>query len=355
MPKPMQVKACAAGLTLAFLLSACSGEEFDAPTRLAVPPEATLFSFGGLADGAGGEALALVRHAILSESGQYLALGDYEAPFLRVVDRSTGAASSFGNSGEGPGEMRGVASIAFLGDSLLLVLTLGQRLERFTPAGEWIGGNSVREAGVAGYAMSVGCGGRLYMYGLPVGARARGDIAPAWVHEVQVNDTLTSLPLLTIAGALSVAYGSLQGFQATSDGVMIWHKPSDTGYWLPCGEREADIWTQADPVVTQARAVTDNSGNRGMALILPDTVFNGAAATAGVMLTARSWGRGGTQVTAIRAVADRACREVELLGTWWLLHAHLDGIVLSSSNPFPSAKIIDWEWLQGSMTPVRCA
>ena len=45
---------------------------------------------------------------------------------------------------------------------------------------------------------------------------------------------------------------------------------------------------------------------------------------------------------------------MEIFGEWTLYDAHRDGLVLATSDPFPSVQVIDWAWFEGSLTRVRC-
>ncbi len=353
-------------LALALLLGpwGCGGggESFDPPAVLALPPDAVVASLGVLSDTTDeARTLSSVVAATVSASGRYLAIADRSAPFLRILDRGTRTARAFGPKGRGPGELLAANAVEFEGDSLLLVLSPGPRLDRFDVSGEWSGGHRLGESGLLVSAITIGCGGALYGYGVPTDHRKLRSVP--WVHRLVVDSQMTAEALLEIPGTGYIfSYGgALNGFDGSAEGILVWHKAKEPqiGFWLPCDGGPAEVWShtasEEDPEAETLLDPTDGRG--GMVLTLPDTLFAGAAVRGSVKIRARQPleppdGRG---VTTFHLVEDGGCREVGLVGEWSLHDAHADGLVLSRREPFPSVEIVDWSWFESRLTPARCA
>lgn len=353
----MAIKHCLRLAVLVVTFGCAPEEVFLPPARLAVPPEAVLVSFGVVEDSTGVHVLARPWVAALSESGRYLAIGEYAAPpLLRVLDRETGEAWSFGPRGRGPGELLSAHAVEFLGDSVLLVMS-GQRLERFSVDGRWLAGYRPVEAGLTVVAIASGCGGRVYSYGAPVDARGLDSVP--WIHELQLGPMVSSRPLFWTQGHAPRGWGDLHGFDASEEGILLWHKrvEPEVGYWIPCDGSDPTVWSHAAAPQDVVDAVPLAGDRAGMVLQLPDTVFRGAAVRGSTKVRARAWDydRRGSAVTSLQVVDSGGCWEVELLGSWRLRDAHADGLVLSTeSQGVPVVQLIDWNWFDGVLTPARC-
>ncbi len=346
-------------LPLLMLAAACSGEEaFPPPARLAIPAEAVLASLGELNDTAEVQVLASVGVAALSETGRFLAVGERAVPpFVRVLDRETGRAWSFGPRGRGPGELTSAYSLGFLGDSVLLVLN-HQRLERFRVTGQWLGGHRLSDTGLLVSAITVGCGGRVFAYGAPAGRDTRSRDSVPWVHELELDPSVSSTDRLWIPGPAGQSWGALFGFDGSADGLLLWHKfrKPEVGYWIPCDGREPTVWshTVSRAEVEAISLVGDDRA--GMVLRLPDTLFSGAAVRGSAKIRAVrwDWNKPGAQVTSFQVVDSVGCREVEFFGNWTLHDAHAHGLVLATRLPFPMVRLIDWNWFEEMLTPAHC-
>lgn len=348
-------------ILLALAVEGCSRDDapLDRRSRVYVTPEAVLTSFGSLSDTTGAEVMSHIKAAALSESGRYLAVADRSPPYLRIFDRESGAARSFGPEGRGPGELRAADAVEFLGDSVLLVLARGYRLERFNVQGEWLGGYDLRGTELLTSSMTAGCGSRIYVYGIPAEYR-RLDSVP-WVHELSPVTRTTATPLVWIPGTdFHFGWGGLEGFDGNGNGVLLWDRAQTPheGYWLPCEGSSARIWSRwsAAEIDVESEARRSSAGTGGQALMLPDTLFAGAAARG----PAKIWGRrafepdGGTNATHFRVVRDGTCRAVGLMGEWTLHDASSDGLLVATGDPFPSISVLDWGWFEERLTAVRC-
>ena len=347
-------------MVLAFLGGGCGTDEeiFDPPARVAIPPEAIIASFGELTDTTEVEVLTWARLASLSESGRYLAIGDNAPPFLRILDRKKGTKTSFGERGNGPGELMSAYSLDFLGDSILLVLSSGQRLERFTVAGESLGGHRLPDTGVLVRSIAVACDDRVFAYGVPVGHRQL-DTVP-WVHELKLGSEISAEALLDIPGTgYLMGYGGLNGFDGNSDGLLLWHRAREpqVGYWLPCDGGSSVLWSHTAPREIVERSLTlEGREVGGSVLTLPDTLFQGAAAFGEVKVRVRKALRpeDGVEVSSFHVVEKDECREVELLGNWTLHDAHREGLVMETSDPFPRVQVVEWAWFNAVLSRVSC-
>ena len=347
-------------MLLASGVGGCGAEEetFDPPARVAIPPEAVVASFGEISDTTGIQILVSAWVAALSESGRFLAVGDRSPPFLRILDRETGARRSFGPKGQGPGELMSAYGLDFLGDSMLLVLSAGQRLDRFTVEGEWLAGHRLQETGVSVMSIAVACGGRVFAYGVPLGDRQM-DTVP-WLHELELGPDVSAETRLRIPGTgYLVGWGGLYGFDGNADGVLLWHRAREpqVGYWLPCDGSAVSMWSHTVSREVVERMMTLEGGEYGgSVLTLPDTVFHGAAALGLVKVRTRLalQPEDGVDVTTFHVVAGEECLEVEIFGAWKLHDAHRDGLVLDRSDPYPLVQVIDWAWLEGTLTRARC-
>jgi len=356
---PMQ-KRCIVWMVLVFIGGGCGAEEesFDAPARVAIPSEAIVASFGELSDTTEVDILTWARLASLSESGRYLTIGDHAPPFLRILDRKTGTKRSFAERGHGPGELMSAYSLDFLGDSVLLVLSAGQRLERFNVAGDWLTGHRLPDTGVLVKSIAVGCGERIFAYGVPVGHR-RVDTVP-WVHELKFGSEVSAEALLDIPGTgYFMGYGGLNGFDGNSEGLLLWHRAREpqVGYWLPCDGGPAILWSHTAPREIVERSMTLEGGEVGGAVLtLPDTLFQGAAALGQVKVRLRKafQPEDGVDVSSFHVVGQDECQEVEILGDWTLHDAHRDGLVIATSDPFPRVEVIEWDWFNSVLTRVSC-
>jgi len=348
-------------LPLLFCLCACGPEDgaFDPPARVSIPPEAVTASFGEMSDASGTEILSSPWVAALSESGRYLAVGDRAPPFLRILDRETGAARAFGPEGQGPGELMSAYGLDFVGDSTLLVLSAGQRLDRFNVEGEWVGGQRLRETGVLVMSITVACGSRIFAYGVPFGYRQM-DTVP-WLHELAFATGVSTEERLRIPGrGYRVGFGGLYGLDGNEDGVLLWHRAREPqlGYWLPCEGGVASVWSHtASREIVEQRITLDGGDYGGSVLVLPDTLFHGAAAFGSTKIRARfAFKPGdGIPVTRFHTVQGELCREVDIFGGWRLHDAHRDGLVVSAFEPYPIVQVIDWEWFRASLTRVKCS
>lgn len=303
-------------LALSVWAGACSAEEaFPPPARLTIPPEAVLASLGELEDSTGSECWPAPGWRPLPD-GPVSGVGEIAVPpFLRVLDRETGAARSFGPRGAGPGELTSAYALAFMGDSTLLVLS-HQRVERFSVTGEWLAGRRAADAGLLISSLTTGCGGRVFAYGVP--ARHDGIELVPWVFEIEFDPEFSAKPLLWIPGRASPAWGALFGFDGGGEGVVLWHKFSEpeVGYWIPCDGSEPTVWSHAASR-DEVEAVIDLGNRGGMVLTLPDTLFQGAAARGDARIRARMWDRDkrGSEVTSFQVVDAEGCREVEFVGS----------------------------------------
>lgn len=345
---------------LLLMLAACGDEQrrFDPPPDVYMTPEALVVSFGALSDTTGAEALGRVEGAALSESGRYMAVADESSPHLKVFDRASDSAWSFGAEGEGPGELRAAYALQFLGDSSLIVLSGDHRLEHFSVQGEWRGGSSLGPTDLLIGSITAGCGQSIYAYGRP--ARYRHLDSLPWVHQVRRDPEVSARPLLWIAGTeFRFGRGSLKGFDATEDGVLLWDRAQTphVGYWLPCGGDSVRIWSRwAAEEIEVESGLESRQGVGGQVLTLPDTLFAGAAARGSTKMWARRANLPDDieQVTLVRVHRNGACRAVGLLGEWTLHDAHSDGLIVATSEPFPSVSVLDWTWFEAKLAQVRC-
>lgn len=343
---------------VATVLGCGGGDQFGTPERVRLAPEAVLTSFGEFDDREGVEVLSDPVAAGLSESGRYLAVSDRSPPYLRILDRRTDAAWSFGSEGDGPGELRAADAVEFLGDSLLLVLARDQHLERYTPRGGWQGGRSLNEAGLQVASITAGCGGRIYVQGPPTRYRHLDSVP--WVHELTTGAELSATSVLKIAGTdFHFGRGGLVGFDGTEFGVLYWDKARSphVGFWIPCSDDSPMIFSHRASEQTDIETALESSeGVGGQAFSLPDTLFHGAA----VRGSTRIWARYGrrpdttTRATTFQVVASDRCRELKLVGEWILHDAHPDGLVVDRSHPFPKVNVLNWNWFAQHLTRVRC-
>lgn len=350
----------ALAVTALAVMAGCGGDDgrFAPPDRVEIPPEAVRSSFGELDDTTGVEVFNYLYGAALSESGRYMALASRSPPSLRVLDRRTDSAWSFGPDGEGPGEIRAAYGVEFVGDTALLVLSGGHRIERFGVRGAYLGGRRLADTGLRVADITAGCGGRIYAYGHP--AEYRHLDAVPWVHELILEEEVSSRSLLELPGTdFRFGWGGLGGFDGTEAGVLYWDKAQSpqVGFWLPCGRAEPGIFSHR--ATGEIRTRTDlegREGKSGQAFTLPDTLFAGAAARGSTKIWARKAlePEDGIRVTTLQVVGGGECREMELRGTWSLHDAHSDGLLLYTSDPVPAVKLVDWSWFEGRLTRVRC-
>lgn len=345
---------------LVLVLAACGYEDrdIDSPPDVYVTPEVLLGSFGSLSDTTGVEALGRIDDAALSESGRYMAVADESAPHVKVFDRASDSAWSFGAQGEGPGELRAAYAVEFLGDSSLLVLSGDHRLEHFSVQGEWRGGYRLSATDVLISSITAGCGQSIYAYGHP--ARYRHLDSLPWVHELRRDPEISARPLLWIPGTeFYFGWGGLAGFDATEDGVLLWDRAQTphVGFWIACGSDSTRIWSRwAAEEIEVESGLESREGVGGQVYTLPDTLFAGAAARGSTKI----WGRrpnrpdAREQVTLVRVHRNDNCRAVGLLGRWTLHDGHSDGLLVSSSEPFPSVSVLDWTWFESKLAQVRC-
>lgn len=345
---------------LVLVLAACGDDQrrFEPPPDVYVTPEVVLASFGSFSDTTGVEALGRIDDAALSESGRYMAVADETSPHLKILDRASDSAWSFGAQGEGPGELRAAYSVEFLGDSSLLVLSGDHRLEHFSLQGEWRGGYGLSATDLLISSITAGCGQSIYAYGHP--ARYRHLDSLPWVHEIHRDSANSTRPLLWIPGTeFHFGWGGLEGFDATEDGVLLWDRAQTphVGFWLACGGDAIRIWSRwaAEEIEIESGLET-REGVGGQSLTLPDTLFAGAAARGSTKIWARRPYRpnDGELVTLVRVHRDGMCRAVGLLGEWTLHDAHSDGLLVSTHEPFPSVSVLDWTWFETKLAQVKC-
>jgi len=94
-----------------------------------------------------------------------------------------------------------------------------------------------------------------------------------------------------------------------------------------------------------------------VALTLPDTMFAGVALRGRAKI--RAWSPrnpvDGQAVTTFHVVEDDGCGEVELVGHWRLRDGRPDGLVISTTDPFPSVHVLDRRWFEGALRRAECA
>jgi hypothetical protein len=348
-------------LTVSLCLIACSSmtgcaapsdEDYATPVQVTPPGEGIVYQIGAASDGSGLREFAAIKTAVLSESGRFLAVADRRAPpYLRIVDRESDAVVAFGPRGGGPAELRSAEELTFSGDTLLLVLAGGGRLELFSATGEWRRGFRVPDAGVTLSSITNGCGGKLYGYGVPTGSvHVRPDTVP-WVHELTIGETLTAEPRAAFVKHGVMGWGGLFGFSGSADGILVWRKATNSGYWVPCGEAVPELWSPA----LNPKPAGASEAEGGMVFVLPDTLFAGAAATGNRRIWARTYAiADNNRETAIRVVSEGTCSEVRFPGKWTVHDAQPVGLVLSVDDPAPTVKIIAWSWLSSQLRKVRC-
>lgn len=345
---------------LVLVLAACGDEQrrFDPPLDVYVTPEAVLTSFGSLSDPTGAEVMASINAAAFSKSGRYLAVADGSPPHLRILDRVSGTARSFGSEGEGPGELRAADAVEFMGDSVLLVLSRNQRLERYSVQGDWLGGDDLRGAELLMSSLTAGCEDALYLYGVPVEYRQLDSVP--WIHGLRFEPEVSTRPLLWIPGTkFHFGWGGLYGLDGSREGVLLWYRAQTphVGFWLPCDDDSTRIWSRWSPDEIEVESGLESSeGVSGQALTLPDTLFAGAAARGETKIWARRPrdAQGGIHVTYFRVVLEEVCRAVGLLGEWTLHDVGRDGLLLESHESFPSLSVLAWTWFERRLTRVEC-
>jgi hypothetical protein len=343
-----------------FLISSCSlGEEvYQEPMRVVIPEEAVTVSFGELEDASGLQILTTAWVAALSETGRFLAVGDRADPFLRVLDRSSNAVTRFGEKGGGPGELRSAYAVDFLGDSIVLVLNGGSRLERFRPSGEWVSGHPLSGTGLLVFSVATACGGEVFAFGVPSGHRGLDTIP--WVHELLFSSGIEAAERLSIPGkGYRIGWGGLNGFDGNDDGVLLWQKSTrpQVGFWVPCDGAPPRLWSHGGSERTVERTLAASDGHPGgSVLTLPDTLFGGAAAKGTTMIFARNPRDAveGGRSTIFHVVRDSECLEVNIVGRWTLHDAHQDGLVLATNDPFPEVRVVDWAWFEDTLRRVPC-
>lgn len=339
------------------LATACGGESRAPVQQLHLPTSEALDSLGRLSDSTRAEVFSRIKDASLSPSGRFFAVSDEAPPYLRILDRVERTISSFGNEGPGPGELRGVHAVDFEGDSVLLVLAAG-RLERFSVDGEWLGGESLSRRRIHPMSFAMGCGDRLFVYGAPVEHRELDSVP--WLHEVDQSASSLTTPVLVIPGRAggSVRYGALYGVDGTDDGIFVWHiqvqSGVEAGYWIACDGSEPILLEHTAGSVPAAEAFLVG-GRQVLALTLPDTLFAGAAAIgAGAAFRAFSSQNGDEATTSIRTIGSSGCELLEIVGDWRLYDAERGLLVLARQEPFPSAILVDSEWIRSNSVQRAC-
>lgn len=344
-------------LVLMLLLAACGSESDPEPGRFAIPEEQILDVFGQLSSEHEAEVFTGVRNAVLSVSGRYLAIADNSSPFVKVLDREKRQAWGLGRDGDGPGELRSAWALEFLGDSVLVVLDTNQRLTRLGVNGEWQSTVNMAEHGIHAMSITLGCDDRFFVYGVPAVQSGSGSVP--WLHEVDLLGGSPTIARLIVPGGTggSVRSGALFGLDGTGEGVMVWHRQLtsdvEAGYWVPCDGSEPFVLDHTAGKQTVAEAF-EVGGQQALVLTLPDTLFSGAAAQGSMGVRAFRWKDGGVAVTTIQVMQASGCGLLELYGNWRLFDLHMDELVLASQDPFPRAVVVNWNWIEQSLTPVRC-
>lgn len=180
------------------------------------------------------EVFSRIVDANLSRSGRFAVILDQAAPFVHVFDRHDGSAWTFGAAGEGPGELHAPYSLELVGDTALLIPNRNG-IDRFDFKGTWKKRHSPHEFGLLVTAITTGCRDRVFVYGRP-GRGASSDTV-SWLHELRWDTTPPTTVALDVWGAMSpVRFGSVEGFDATDEGILLWQRSdwSHAGWWLPC-------------------------------------------------------------------------------------------------------------------------
>lgn len=326
--------------------------------RVDVPDSAVEVLLGERADSVPAEVLTSIQEAVLSPGGRFVALIDRVPPFLRTFDRQERVARAFGTKGGGPGELPAAWGVEFLDDSTLLVLSASYRVERFRPDGRWLGAHRLDDTGLQFTSLAVGCGGRVFGYGVPRERRGLREVP--WVHEIDLGEPPRARTLLSIPGhGFSFGWGGLNGFDAGERGVVLWHGYTDpeVGFWVPCEGGPPTIWDHAAGSTEElGRAFSGSGAQRGMAFVLPDTLFAGAAVRGGARIRARNPLEPGEDgmATTFRVVEGRDCREVKLEGEWRIHDAGDEGLLLARRDPYPIVVLLGWRWFEERLRRVDC-
>ena len=330
---------------LAGLVSGCETKESEKAPIWLDPDDVFLTSYGTLGDD---PVFARVVDAAVSPDGRYLTVLDLASPFVHTLDRNTNVSHAFGGEGEGPGEIKLPLGVSFQSDSVLAVLS-SWGLDLYSPEGRWDRRLLDRDLGVNPQAITQGCGGDLFAYGVKPAESQQPE--PHWLHRIDsLTPPVTSAAFFPIAGRFRV--GALEGLDGSKDEVLLWHRTGEVaaGWVLDCQTDSIRLLTgTSDPISVRALHARDVS--RGEVHILPDTLFVGAAVAGPNLLVAHTVrapsGDHSEGKTLIQSWSPKGEGCVTLPGLWLLLDAEADMIAVAQMDPFPRVLLVPDSTLTG--------
>jgi hypothetical protein len=271
------------------------------------------------------------------------------------MDLESDSVITFGRRGGAPDEMGLFLSADFLTDSVVVVMAAGS-VNRFSVDGTWLSGRRLRATGVTFGALTTACGDQLYGFGME-GSRRQQESLP-WIFRLSVptspDDVPTVVPVLELPGSYrGFGIGQLVGLDGDENGILYWHRAhptTHTGHWIDCGDYSTERWDTVSLASPELVA-----GAEGVGLALPDSLFKGAVVREGAFLRAYSWGVDDDPITHLKTVEPNGCREMTVAGKWTLHDGHARGIVMSTSNPFPRAVLVDWVWIDDALVAAKCS
>lgn len=212
----------------------------------------------------------------------------------------------------------------------------GPVLSRFSLDGMWLGQQRLPEThGVAPMALAWACGGTWFAYGPP--SASRGSQPKGWLHEIDLEVPGATKERLASTGTLRI--GALEGLDGGPDGVFLWHRQVGRaeGWWVPCLGKPEKLHRRMDQAQEENEPVPTP---RGGVMILPDTVFAGAALSLEPLVAFRPRA-GPRRLTIVEALRTRGCRVI-MTGRWRLLDAVEDEILLTRTDLFPELVVVRW-------------
>lgn len=345
-------------LGLSLLTIGCGKEpHYPAPPRLALDSLAATVRFGILEGGADPRVVSQVRHAVLSESGRVLAVGDRDPPFLRLLDRETGKVIAFGEEGDGPGELAAAGSLSLVGDSVLLVHSHRGRIDAYSRSGEWLRGINVKAAGLLDVSsFTRACGDRWFVVG--VDAEYRNQDTVAVLYEVDRANGPAVRPRGWVQRPMArIPY--VRGFDESAGDIIVWLDWLDheAGLQVPCAGGPTKTWSAVDHGPDEGeRSVRLGGGVHGAAVTLSDTFVAAVAANdRGIYRATWPWARADdSDATKLRVFLNGSCMALELIGEWNLHDVTEDEVVLSRRDPFPQVWVMPLHELERHMVPASC-
>jgi hypothetical protein len=304
--------------------------------------ERHLFSAGLAEDTPRDGVLAVVTAARITPDARHVVVLDAVPPFVKVFDGEGKLYSAFLRKGGGPGEATFPTALATLGDSLILIADVSQRLSVYDLRGKLV--SAISGAGILPLAAVGGCDDQWLVYGPRTQAAApyrRGEAS--WLHRIPQGATRADQVSSFFQDSMPpgrIGLGLPYGLVVDGTTAVLRHEHGDVPSLVSwsCGESEPRVRPlpgairrsvdEANGSERGTKTIHIRPGNRSQAGV--------AAVEAGVVVSDFVAVGNGADYTELRLVGTEGVRAVRIPGVYVLRDSRAGvGVLVGAVEPVP--------------------